>query len=115
MHFWFRQKQRVMNGQRFRRCFPLHQPFYPCWTIFVVRISSVKWTGVQPRLGVLVFAPFKIYYFKRIFELLIIEFPFCVSNEICDDRRQTKCGLISTLVIALFRTSGFTVIPIRKF
>ena len=52
---------------------------------------------------------------SAIFELLIIEFPFCVSNEICDDRRQKKCGLISTLVIALFRTSGFTVILIRKF
>ena len=49
------------------------------------------------------------------FELLIIEFPFCVSNEICDDRRQDKCNLISLLVVALFRTFGFTVILIRKF
>jgi len=91
MHFSFRQKQRVINGQRFGRHFPLHPPFYPCWTILVGRISSVKWTGVQPvalRLGVIIFAPFQIYHFKRIFELLIIEFPFCVSNEICDDRRQ---------------------------
>jgi len=78
----------------------------------------VKWTGVQPvalrlgmkdrkvyyktRLGVIVFAPFQIEHFKHVFELLIIEFPMCVSNEICDDRRQKKCGLISTLVIALF-------------
>ena len=48
MHFSFRQKQRVINSQRFGRCFPLHPPFYPCWTILVGRISSVKWTGVQP-------------------------------------------------------------------
>jgi len=41
--------------------------------------------------------------------------PDCVSNEICDDRCQKQCGLISTLVIALFRTSGFTVILIHKF
>jgi len=40
---------------------------------------------------------------------------FRVLNEICDDRRQEKCGLISTLAIALFRASGFTVIPFRKF
>jgi len=74
----------------------------------------MKWTGVQPvalRLGVIVFAPFQIWHFKRVFKLLIIEFPFCVSNEICDE----KCGLISTLVIALFRTSSLTVIHIRKF
>ena len=66
----------------------------------------MKWTGDQPvalRLGVIVF----ILHFKRVFELLIIEFSFSV------DRRQKKCGLISTLVIALFRTSGFTVTLIR--
>jgi len=48
MHFSFRQKQRVIKSQRFGRRFPLHPPFYPCWTILVERISSVKWTGVQP-------------------------------------------------------------------
>jgi len=51
----------------------------------------VKWTGVLPvalHLGVIAFAPFQIQYFKRIFQLLIIEFPFCVLNKICDDRRQ---------------------------
>jgi len=118
MHFSFRQKQRVINGQRFGRHFPLHPPIYPFWTIFVERISSVKWTFVQPvalHLGVIVFDPFQIYYIKRIFELFILEFPFCVSNEISDDRRQKKCCLISTLVIALLRTSGITVILIRKF
>ena len=59
MHFSFRQKQRVINGQQFGRCFPLHPPFYPCLTILV----GLKWTGVQPvalRLGVIVFAPFQI-------------------------------------------------------
>ena len=63
MHFSFRQKQRDINGQRFARCFPLHPPFWPCWTIFVGSISLVKWTGVQPvalRLGVIVIAPFQI-------------------------------------------------------
>jgi len=63
MQFSFRQKQGVINGQRFGRCFPLHPPFYPCWTILVGRISSVKWTGVQLvalRLGVIVFAQFQI-------------------------------------------------------
>jgi len=63
MHFSFRQKQRVINSQRFGRHFPQHPPFYPRWTILVGRISSVKWTGVQPvalRLGVIVFAPFQI-------------------------------------------------------
>jgi len=118
MHFSFRQKHRVINGQRFGRRFPLHPSFYLCWTILVGRISSVKWTGVQPvalRLGVIAFARCQNWYLKRIFELLIAEFPFCVSNEICDDRRQEKFGLISTLVIALFRTFGFTVILFRKF
>jgi len=79
MHFLFWQKQRVINGQRFGRRFPLHPSFYPCWTILVGRISSVKWTGVQPaalRLEVIAFAPFQISYCKRIFELLIIGFPF---------------------------------------
>jgi len=74
---------------------PTIPPFYPCWTILVGRISSVKWTGVQPvalRLGVIVFALFQIWHFKRVLELLIIEFPFCVSNEIYDDRRQKKCA-----------------------
>jgi len=63
MHFSFRQKQRVINGQQFGRHFPPHPPIYPCWTILVGRISSVKWTGVQPvelRLGVIVFAPLQI-------------------------------------------------------
>ena len=58
--FW--QKQKVINGQRFGRCFPLHPPFFPCWTILVGRIFSVKWTGVQPvalRLGVIVLPPFQ--------------------------------------------------------
>jgi len=99
------------------------RPCYPCWTIHVERISSVKWIDVQPvalRLVVFAFAPFQILHFKRIFGLLIIKLPFCVSNEICDDGRQEKCGLISMLVIALFWTSGFTVIlngefrPFRK-
>jgi len=61
MHFSFRQKQRVINSQRFDRRFPLHPPFYPCWAVLVGRISSVKLTGVQPvalRLGVIVFALF---------------------------------------------------------
>jgi len=43
------------------------------------------------------------------------EIPFCVMNEICDDRCQDKCGLISTLAIALFRTSRFTVILFCTF
>jgi len=67
MHFSFRQKQKVINGQQFGRRFPLHPPFYSCWTILVGRISPgispMKWTGVQPvalRLGVIVFAPFQI-------------------------------------------------------
>jgi len=63
MHFSFWQKQRVINGQRFGRRFPLHPPIYPCWTILVGRIASVKWTGVQPvalRLDVIVFASFQI-------------------------------------------------------
>jgi len=63
MHFSFRQKQRVVNSQRFGRRFPLHLLFDPRWTILVGRISLVKWTGVQPialRLGVIVFAPFQI-------------------------------------------------------
>jgi len=63
MHFLFWQKQTVINGQRFGRHFLLHPPFCPCCTILVGRISSVKWTGVQPvalRLGVIVFAPFQI-------------------------------------------------------
>ena len=66
MHFSFWQKQRVINGQRFGRCFPLHPPFHPCWTILVGRISSVKWTGVQQvalRLGVIVFAPIPVSAF----------------------------------------------------
>jgi len=63
MHFLFRQKQRVINGQRFGRHFSLHPLFHQCWTILVGRMFSVKWTGVQPvalRLGVIVFAPFQI-------------------------------------------------------
>jgi len=63
MHFSFRQKHWVINGQRFGRHFSLHPLFHPCWTILVGRISSVKWTGVQPaalHLGVIVFAPFQI-------------------------------------------------------
>jgi len=63
MHFSFWQKQRVINGQWFGRRFPLHPLFYPCWTILVGRISSVKWTGVQLvalHLGVIVFAPSQI-------------------------------------------------------
>jgi len=63
MHFSFRQKQRIINGQWFTTRFPLHPPFDSCWTIPVERISSGKWTGVQPvalRLGVIAFAPFKI-------------------------------------------------------
>jgi len=43
--------------------FPPHPPFYPCWTILVGRISSVKWTVVELvalHLGVIVFAPFQI-------------------------------------------------------
>jgi len=68
MHFSFRQKQRVSNGQRFGRRLPLHLLFYPCWTILVecitsVTVKSLKWTGVQPvalRLGVIAFAPFQI-------------------------------------------------------
>jgi len=91
MHSSFQQKQRVINGQWFGRRFPLHLPFYPCWTILVGRISSAKWTDVQPvalRLGVIVFAPFQIEHLKRVFELLIIKFPFCVLNEICDDGRK---------------------------
>jgi len=78
-----------------------------------VRASCVVLVAL--RLGVIVFAPFQIEHFKRIFELLIIEFSFSVSNEICDDRRQKKCGLISTLVIALFRTSGFILIDRHDF
>jgi len=100
MHFSFPQKQRVINGQRFERRFLLHLPFHPCWTILVPgHISQVKWTGVRPialRPGVIVFAPFQIWHFQRIFELPIIGFPFRVSNEICDDRRQERCGLIRT-------------------
>jgi len=60
-HFSFRQKHKVINGQRFRRRFPQHPPFYLCWTILVGCISSVKWTGAQSvalRLGVIVFAQF---------------------------------------------------------
>jgi len=53
--------------------------------------------------------------FQHIFELLITEFPFFVPNGICNYRRQEKCDLISTLVIALFRISGFSVILICKF
>jgi len=63
MHFSFRQKQRVINSQRFRRRFPLHPLFRPCWTIRVERISAVKTTFVQPvalRLDVIAFAPFQI-------------------------------------------------------
>jgi len=63
MHFSFRQKQRVINGQQFGRRFQMHPPFYPCWTIFVGRISSVKWTGAQPvalRFGVIIFAQVQI-------------------------------------------------------
>ena len=41
------QRPGVINGQRFGK-FSLHPPFHPCWTIRVERISSVKWTGVQP-------------------------------------------------------------------
>jgi len=52
---------------------------------------------------------------KRIFELLLMELHFRVLNEICDDRRQEKCGVISTLVIALIKKSSFTVVPLRKF
>jgi len=55
------------------------------------RISSAKWTGVQPvalHPGVIVFVSFQIEQFKRMFELLIIEVPFCVSNEICEGMRQ---------------------------
>ena len=105
MHFSFQQKQRLINGQRFGRHFPLHPLFYPCWTILVGHISSVKWTLAQPvalRLGVIIFALLQIWHFKRIFELRIIEFSFRVSNEICDDRRQETRGLIITLIIALF-------------
>ena len=32
-------KQNIINSQRFKRCFPLHPPFQPCWTIFVERVS----------------------------------------------------------------------------
>jgi len=63
MHFLFHQKQRVINSQRFGSSFPLHPLFYLCWTIFVERISSVKWTGVQPvalHFGVIIFASFQI-------------------------------------------------------
>jgi len=63
MHFSFRQKQRVINGQRFGRRFLLHPPFYQCWTILVGRIFSVKWAGVQLvalRLGFIAFALFQI-------------------------------------------------------
>ena len=114
MHFLFWQKQRVINSQQFGRRFPLHPLFYLCWTILVGRISSVKWIGVQLValcLGVIIFDPFQIEHFKRVFDLLIIEFSFCVSKEICDDRRQKKCGLISTLIIALFRTYGALLTP----
>jgi len=65
MNFSFLQKQRVISSQRFGKRFPLFSPFCSCWNILVgiERISSVKWTGVQPdalHLGVIVFAPFKI-------------------------------------------------------
>jgi len=101
----FRQKQKVIKVQQFGSRFPLLPLLYPCWTILVGRISSLQWTGVQPvalRLGVIVFALFRILHFKGVFELFIIKFPFSVSNEICDDRHQKKSGLISTLVIAFF-------------
>jgi len=63
MRFSFWQKHGVINSQWFGRRCPLQPPIYPCWTILVESISSVKWTGVQPvalRLGVIVFAPFQI-------------------------------------------------------
>jgi len=47
-------------------------------------IFSVKLTGVQPVAlcpGVLVFVLFQMKIFKCIFELLILEFSFCVSND----------------------------------
>jgi len=63
MHFSFQQKQRVINGQRFGRRFPLNPLFHPYWTIRVGYISLVKWTGAQSvalRLVVIVFAAFQI-------------------------------------------------------
>ena len=86
-----------------------------CWTHFLGEVNWCSTGCTQRRRSVIAFAPFQIQHFKRIFKLLTIEFSLCVSNKICDDRCQEKCSTTSTLVIALFRTSGFTVILIRKF
>ena len=40
--FW--KKQRIINGQRFGRCFSLHSLFYLCWTMRVEGVSSFQWT-----------------------------------------------------------------------
>jgi len=59
------------------------------FSILVGRIFSVKWTGVQLRLHCVLVSSSLLH--SR------------VRNEMCDDRRQGKCGLISTLVHCFFR------------
>jgi len=110
MHFSLQQKQRVINGQRFGRRFPLHPPFYLCWTILVGRISSVKWTGVQPvalRLGVIIFLihllSFLIYLLSS---FLLLSYPSSLLLWLlfacCGLRRLLSIGFKRALLFVFF-------------
>ena len=76
-------EQMILSDLGFGKRFPLYPPYHPCWTIRIECVSLVKWTGVQPvalSLRVIVFAPFQIWHFKTIFELLHHRIPFlCFS------------------------------------